>query len=89
MSTKGDFQERYRRVTHVLESHPHLSGMMTDEMVGHIDSMLQMGDLSDVGSWIPADPTPDFELEIGYDQIPAEDEAGWIPRAPDTEEGKP
>jgi len=80
MSKRGEFQERYRRVGAVLDGHPHLSGMMTDEIQGDIDSMLlYVGGIS-VTSLIPTDPTPDFELEIGYDEIPAEDEDDWTPR---------
>ena len=83
MSEKGDFQERYRRVGQVLEEHPHLSGMMTDEHQGYIDAMLaHVGGIGYTNSLIPTDPTPDYELEIGYDDIPAEDEEGWVPRVP-------
>lgn len=86
MSEKGEFQERHRRLHYVLEEHPHLSGLMTNEFQGYLSDMAhEIGSHYMSGSsWEPRCLVPDFDLELGFDDFPAEDEDGWTNRVETT-----
>lgn len=68
MSHNGDLQEKYRRLHYVLEIHPLLSGLMTDEHQSYLKDIMVSHRVK-----IPTERVePDYELEIGWDDIETE-----------------
>lgn len=58
---RAEFAEKYRRVHNVIDEHPGLSGLMTDEILSYLLSMFHtVGALT----WVPEDLEPSWDLEI-------------------------
>ena len=73
MCEHGEFQERYRRMRKIVEEHPHLSGLMERETMGSLDMMLHYAADHGVERTLQsvhfATGDPNWELEIGFDEI--------------------
>lgn len=74
MSERGTAQERYRRIHHAIETHPYLSGLMTNELQGDLSLLLATAGAE---GFVPQVLTVHPFAEPGYHDIPAEDEEGW------------
>lgn len=57
----AEFGEMYRRIHNVIDEHPGLSGMMTDEILDYLPVMMRK---VGAGTWIPTDLKPSWDLEL-------------------------
>lgn len=68
--TKAERREMYRRLAYVLEGHPYLSGLQTDEHLRWLSELARRGLRLDEQP--EQGEEPHYELELGYDDMPGE-----------------